>query len=658
MPPDIPPALHAARVSQQRYRALFDQAPVGVFFYDGALCITECNARFVAILASTYESLIGLDMRTLADHSVVPAIERALDGGAGFYEGAYAATTSSARMAVSMRTSPLRDDNGIVVGGMGVVEDITARVHDVEERAAAEQALKRSEARFRELIERAPDAIGVFSRDRKIVYANAALATLLGYDNPEDLIGMYDWAPIHPDDRPALEARKPHMFTGQPLPPHEYRMVRRDGGGVHVEVLSLTIEYDGQPAVLSFARDLSERKIMQARLLLSDRLVSVGTLAAGVAHEINNPLAYVMANLDMAAQRRLPRLEAAAREKGETAIADAAAQITEMIEIAREGAERVRAIVKDLKTFARADDERRGPVDVRRVLDASINMAWNEIRHRAKLVKEYDAVPVVWANEARIGQVFLNILLNAAQALQVGAAAGNAIHVRTSTSARGEAVVEVSDEGPGMAPDVLGRIFDPFFTTKPVGHGTGLGLWICEGIITALGGSIHAESRPGSGSTFRVVLPAQRESDKSAPALASSHATPSSSSSMRRGRVLVVDDEAALARTLAVALSDEHDVVASGSGRDALALLRKDDRFDVVLCDLMMPDVTGMDVYEAMQREKPSLASRFVFVTGGAFTVRAREFMDTVSAPRLEKPFAMKTLLDLLRRRVEGDGER
>ena len=655
MPSDISLAAHAARASEQRYRALFDQAPVGVFFYDRKLVITECNARFVTLLASTYESLIGLDMGRLHDRSVLPALDHALEGGGGFYEGPYAATTSGAHIAISMRTSPLRDENDAVVGGMGVVEDITERAREVAERTAAEQALKRSEARFRELIERAPDAIGVFSRERKIVYANAALAALLGYERPEDLIGMYDWTPIHPDDRSALEARKPLMLRGQPLPPHEYRMVRRDRGVVHVEVLSLPIEYDGQPAVLSFARDLSERKVMQARLLLSDRLVSVGTLAAGVAHEINNPLAYLMANLDMVAHRRLPRLETDAREKGQAAIADSVAQITEMIEVAREGAERVRAIVKDLKTFARADDERRGPVDVRRVLDAAINMAWNEIRHRAKLVKEYEAVPIVWANEARVGQVFLNILLNAAQALQVGGAAGNAIRVRTSTSARGEAVVEVTDEGPGIEPDVLGRIFDPFFTTKPVGHGTGLGLWICQGIITALGGSIHATSAPGRGATFRVVLPAQNPSDK-VPAMAPpSSGAVAPASSLRRGRVLVVDDEAALARTLAVALSDEHDVVASGSGREALALLRRDDRFDVVLCDLMMPDVTGMDVYEAVQRENPALASRFVFVTGGAFTARAREFLDTVTAPRLEKPFEMTKLLELLRRRVHGD---
>jgi CheY-like chemotaxis protein/two-component sensor histidine kinase len=320
-----------------------------------------------------------------------------------------------------------------------------------------------------------------------------------------------------------------------------------------------------------------------------------------------------------------------------------------MLEIAREGAERVRAIVRDLKTFARGDDERRGPVDVRRVLDASINMAWNEIRHRARLVKEYDAVPTTSANEARLGQVFLNILVNAAQAMPVGSAADNTIRVRTTPGPGGTVVVEVSDTGPGIPREVLERIFDPFFTTKPIGVGTGLGLWICQGIITGLGGTIEATSPPGGGATFRVTLPAGGQGDHE-PARRSS--TPAEEEPSQRGRVLVIDDEVALARTLSSALVEEHDVVATSSGREALELLHKDDRFDVVLCDLMMPDVTGMDVYERVAKERPDLAARFVFVTGGAFTARAREFLDQVSSPRLEKPFDIPRLMDLIRARI------
>ena len=243
------------------------------------------------------------------------------------------------------------------------------------------------------------------------------------------------------------------------------------------------------------ARDLTDRKLMQARLLQSDRMASVGTLAAGVAHEINNPLAYVKANLDVLASRRIPQLAVLLRSLEEERIehlgggepddsayelSERLSQIAAMIDLAREGAERVRSIVRDLKTFSRADEETTTPVDVARVLDASVNMAWNEIRHRAKLIKEYGEVPPVEANESRLGQVFLNLLINAAQAIPEGRAYEHEIRVRTYADANDERVViAVSDTGSGIAKDALYRIFDPFFfTTKAVGVGTGLGLWI------------------------------------------------------------------------------------------------------------------------------------------------------------------------------------
>ncbi|HEY8091848.1 MAG TPA: ATP-binding protein, partial [Polyangiaceae bacterium] len=522
-----------------------------------------------------------------------------------------------------------------------------------------EEALKRSEARFRTLIESAPDAIAVYPPDdRKIVYANPALASMLGYDVPAEMLGAPIDAFVHPDDRHVLERRRARLAEARgSLPPQEYRMLRRDGAIVYAEIVSMVLEYDGRPNVIAFGRDLTERKQMQARLLLADRMVSVGTLAAGVAHEINNPLAYVMNSLDLVAMRRLPpivkRLEALGGE-GRTA-AEELERVVGMIDVAREGAGRMRDIVRDLRTFTRsADEEKRVLVDVRRVLDASINLAWNEIRHRARLTKDYGEVPPILADEARLGQVFLNILLNAAQALQVGDAAQNVIRVRTSTDRAGRVVVVVSDTGPGIPAAILDRIFDPFFTTKPVGVGTGLGLWICQGIVTSLGGSVTAESRPGEGAEFRVVLPA-------APAAAResvSHAAVTPPTERWRFRLLVVDDETAIGRTLAIALADECDVKTVTSGREALEVLRSDAEFDVVLCDLMMPDVSGMDVHERIARDRPDVAKRFVFVTGGAFTSRARTFVEGVGLPVVEKPFVLDRLPGLLRAHAEAAGRR
>jgi CheY-like chemotaxis protein len=373
-------------------------------------------------------------------------------------------------------------------------------------------------------------------------------------------------------------------------------------------------------------------------------------LAAGVAHEINNPLSYLMANLDMVLSRRLPVLAEGVRDAEQRLglvgeLSEQIVLVTEMLGIAREGADRVRNIVRDLKAFARGDDDRRGPVDVRRVLDAAINMAWNEIRHRAGLIKEYRSVPPIEANESRIGQVFLNILVNAAQAMPVGSAAENTIRVTAGADDAGNVIVEVSDTGPGIPKDVLGRIFDPFFTTKPVGVGTGLGLWICQGIISALNGTITVESEAGLGATFRVVLPSRNGALPVPTEVTKEVRAPAGP----RGRVLVVDDEVAFGRTLAGVLGDEHDVVSTSSGRDALLLLRDDARFDAILCDLMMPNFTGMDLYETIVRERPALAPKFVFVTGGAFTPRARQFLEQVPARRIGKPFDIATLLTTLR---------
>ena len=403
--------------------------------------------------------------------------------------------------------------------------------------------------------------------------------------------------------------------------------------------------------IIAVIRSTTKDKEMQAKLLVADRMASLGTLAAGVAHEINNPLAYAMNNLEAVALRRLPALIARLRDLGDDGadVAEELARAAVMIDVAREGCDRMRDIVRDLRTFTRgADEDRRVPVDLRRVLDASVNLAWNEIRHRARLVKEYGETPLVVANEARLGQVFLNLLVNAAQALQVGGAEDNVIRVITS-SADGHVTVEVRDTGPGISAEHLARIFDPFFTTKPVGVGTGLGLWICQGIVSSLGGQISAENVPGGGAAFRVTLPANAGATGEAEAAAPAQPLPRTDAP--RLRVLVGDDEAAIGRTLAIGLADEFDVTTATSGREGLELLSWSDRFDVVLCDLMMPDVSGMDLYDRVAGASARLRSRFVFVTGGAFTERARAFVQRGSAPVLEKPFDLTRLSAVLRDR-------
>lgn len=385
----------------------------------------------------------------------------------------------------------------------------------------------------------------------------------------------------------------------------------------------------------------SERRRMQQQLLIADRMASVGTLAAGVAHEINNPLAAVVANLELMAKDISRLCE-------ELEITEQFHDVIDELRDARDGADRLRHIVRDLKIFSRsADEERRGPVNVKRVLESSLRMAWNEIRHRAVLVKEYGDVPPVEANDARLGQVFLNLIVNAAQAIREGQAEQNLIRVSTrmDESSR-RVVVEIRDTGCGIPADRLPRIFDAFFTTKPVGVGTGLGLSICHRIVTGLGGEIQVDSQVDNGTTFRVLLPATSfEEEPVAP-------LPDVTPPPRRGKVLVIDDEPMIIKALERLLVAEHEVTLASTAGAARERILSGEHYDVILCDLMMPQMTGMDLHAELLQAAPEQASRMVFLTGGAFTPDARAFLDGVPNQRIEKPFDTQHLRSIINDRV------
>jgi two-component system, NtrC family, sensor kinase len=379
-----------------------------------------------------------------------------------------------------------------------------------QRRQQAEEEVRRSAASFRTLIERSPDAI-VLHREGKVLFANPAAASLLGHENEVELRGLSVEALVLPGNEFAF-AELSSVGT-----PHEVQFRHHEGRRVLGEVVTVPLIFDGQPAMVSIARDITERRQVQEKLLATERMVSLGTLSAGVAHEINNPLSYMLSNL-----RFVDDELAALAEAGETLSGERGQEIRDALREALSGSTRVRDIVRDLKTFSRGSDEQQGgPVDVRAVLDSCVNMAWSEIRHRARLVKDYGDVPPVSANESRLAQLFLNLLVNAAQAIPHGDLQANEIRL-TTTFEEGQVVVSVRDTGVGIPQENLGRLFDPFFTTKPIGVGTGLGLSICHGIITALGGRITVQSAPGQGTTFRVFLPVAGSSEHREPDQAAS----------------------------------------------------------------------------------------------------------------------------------------
>jgi signal transduction histidine kinase/CheY-like chemotaxis protein len=393
--------------------------------------------------------------------------------------------------------------------------------------------------------------------------------------------------------------------------------------------------------IVGACSDITERKLLLAKLQVADRMASVGTLAAGVAHEINNPLAYVVGNVEHV----IERLEGLERTGG--APGPVAAECVKVLREAQEGAERVRQIVRDLKLFSRPDEEQRTPVSLPRLVEAALNLAEADIRYRARLERKLAEVPPVLANEARLSQVFLNLLVNAAQAIPEGDPDRNQITVETRVGPGGRVVAEVRDTGVGIAPELRARIFDPFFTTKAVGGGTGLGLTICHGIVSALGGSIEVESEVGRGSTFRVSLPvtaaAGRPTEKKA--------TPQAP---RRARLLIVDDEPMMCRALARMLGSEHEVVSTTDPREAVRRIESGERFDLVLSDVAMSGMTGIELYGRLAKTAPELAERMLFMTGGALTQSAAVFLDDRADHVLEKPLTADVVRSAIARALQA----
>jgi PAS domain S-box-containing protein len=337
---------------------------------------------------------------------------------------------------------------------------------DVSHRRNAEEALRRSEARFRSLIDNAPDGVAI-ARWPKIVFVNPAAAHMLGFRDPQEAIGRDLLTLMSPTDAERADRRVGALKRGERLPGRaEYRSFDPDGNELAVEISAIPIEYEGAPAIMAFARDVTERKAMLAQLMAADKLAAVGTLAAGVAHEINNPLAYLLLNLEFLI-RELPRL------------VDDGAKLEPVLRRVREtkqGAERVKTIVRDLQTFTRRDDGIRGAVDLAAVIEAALHMARHEIRHRASVVKRFEPIPPVHGNVTRFEQLFLNLLINAAHAVADLDPARNTIEIAIKRGPSDRVIATVRDNGIGISREVLSRVFDPFFTTKPNGVGTGLGL--------------------------------------------------------------------------------------------------------------------------------------------------------------------------------------
>jgi CheY-like chemotaxis protein len=381
---------------------------------------------------------------------------------------------------------------------------------------------------------------------------------------------------------------------------------------------------------------------------MTERLAAIGTMASGMQHEINNPLASVVANLQFALD--------ALRESNNAPSREQLAELIKALEDATEGAERIRRTVEDLRHFSRTAESVDAPIELTTALEDAVRMAAHTLRHHATVRRQYGKAPPVRAEEGQLARVFMNLLLTAARATGDGGAAQHTINLITRTDRHGRAVAEVVDDGPGIPPNVLHRIFDPFFTTAPENGAMGLALAVCHSIVTSLGGEIDVESELGKGTTFRVSLPAAEVAEvvtgvRAALPPATQPPISSTTSVKPRPRILVIDDEIAIGHAIRRILSKDNDVTLESDARAALARLDKES-FDVVFCDLMMPHMSGMDFFEQISARAPELAARVVFVTGGALSPRSEEFLRDSRNVCLAKPFSRDTLTSVVRRLV------
>jgi PAS domain S-box-containing protein len=500
------------------------------------------------------------------------------------------------------------------------------------------------------VVDKIPAMIAYWDKNQVCRFANRAYEKWFGV-RPEAVVGrtMKELlGPLYPLNLPHIERALlgeeqefereiPDPRHGPPRYSQAHYIPHVSAGQVRgfcVLVADITRRKRAEEALAGAHRELEAR----------ERLAAMATLAAGIAHEINNPLAALLGNVDMA----LRMLDSGSIE---------ASELRSMLLDVRTGGERVSKIVRSMRLLARGDTAQQERVNVSDCVEQSIALAANTFRYRAQLSRELAPDLYVNANASQLSQVIVNLMANAAHAVPENTPRQNEIRV----VARGEGdlvLIEVADNGPGIPEELQSRIFEPFFSTKNASEGMGLGLSISRNIIEGLGGKITVSSQQGRGSVFRVSLPAAPPSAPAAEEPPRSEQPRLSGIAAACPRVLVIDDEAAITGLLARALRNEaYEVTTVKGGQAALAAL-EENRFDLIVCDLMMPEMSGEEFYREATRRWPQLAHSFVFMTGGAFTPAGRQFLASVPAPVLEKPFRISDLLRCVSRRLRGPCEK
>jgi len=518
-----------------------------------------------------------------------------------------------------------------------------------------------TEHRFRALVECSSDAIFITDFDSaRFVEVNSRACQLFGY-TARELCGMTGRQLHAAEDASDVDGISAELIQRGSVERPAVRMQRKDGSVFWAELRSHTYRVHDRKLYVTFVRDISARmsreqeigeayralKEKEAQLVRSSRLAAIGQLAAGIGHEVSNPAASVLINLELLKEdlaELLGSLSQAERE-GWTAEELRAARRSlgdtqDSVSDSLEAIARIVATVRGLRGFARIDEDDVVRVDMNEVVQAASGLVRHQIRHSAAVNSDLGATHQFPGERGKLVQVVVNLLLNAAQAIEESG--GSTIRIRTRSADDG-VVLEVEDDGPGVPSAFAERIFEPFFTTKSAERGTGLGLPLCADIVHQHRGTLRLREMGRRGACFEVFIPLVTGLRVAEPRSRIGTDAPS-------GRILVVDDDVTLLRAYRRYLGRRHDVVVAYGGEEALALLATDDNFDLILCDLMMPGLDGVGVYERLRRQQPHLLDRVVFCSGGPTTQRCEQFLSEPGVVFIPKPIGHDALEQWLAR--------
>ena len=637
MKKQLPPLENDWRLSEGVFHTLTEEANDAIFLIKSDGVFLYGNRQAVALLGISKEELVKRNYTEFVlpeDHKLAASqIKLVMEGKPNNTE--IRVRTNNGEIFL-IHFSSVK----IVVDGQEILMTIGK---DITVRKAAEAVLRNSEENLRGIIREMPDGILVVDSG-KISFANLSIVRTLGLSAVEELVGRSPFDFIQPEYRTLVSERIARLIKeGGSNPNIRFKLQRQDGNPVDVESRSILVQFDGKPVVLAIMKDITLRNQMEHQATLNDKLATVGTLAAGVAHEVNNPLSYVLANLVFINEQ----IEDVKRHLQMNGTFDETCQKTfaemkgELADITK-GGEKIRDIVKGLKAFVRTNEDEVESIDLNQTVEAAINMSFHVVKQKARIEKDFAVdLPRLKANSGKLQQVFINLLINASQAMAGNNRDKNKISIRTGRY-DGMVFVEFKDTGVGIPENILPRIFDPFFTTKPIGVGTGLGLSVCNEILRHYGGTLEVQSTLGQGSTFTVNLHIDRANE----AAAANSVPPAEK---MRGRVLVVDDEPSNLDALCRLLKKYDTVLSALSGLDAMGIIEREvGHIEAILSDINMPDMNGMDLYKNVSRKFPGLEKRIIFITGGVFSEEIKDFLKTIPNPCLEKPFNFEEVRQII----------